>query len=128
VEGFGAGGLMLGPLRSIRLDYTQGEIDDGVDNNSNGLVDECRVVLVPDVGGAPGQAIGLAGFVREYLEGETQDDADENGNDLMDERGLCFDYDDVTQVLTISVTLERLTSQGTRVTGTAVTSVRLRND
>ena len=128
VEGFGAGGLALGPLRSLRLVYTQGEIDDGADNNGNGLVDECRVVLVPDVAGAPGQAIGLCGFVREYLEGETQDDADQNGNGLSDERGLCFEYDGVTQVLTIRVTLERLTSQGTRVTGTAVTSVRLRND
>lgn len=128
VDGFAAGALTLGPLRSIRLVTTPGEVDDGLDNNSNGLVDECRVVLVPDVVGAPGQAVGLTGFVREYLEGETQDDADQNGNGLSDERGLCFEYDDVGRVLTIRVTIERLTSQGTLVTGTAETSVYLRND
>jgi hypothetical protein len=125
--GYAGGAMQLGPLRSVRLVYAPGEIDDGFDNNNNSLVDECRVEILPDVAGAPAQAVGLAGFVREYLEGETQDDADENGNGLDDERGLCFTYDPTSQVLTIRVTIERLTSEGRVLTSTAETSVRLRN-
>jgi prepilin-type N-terminal cleavage/methylation domain-containing protein len=127
-EGFAAGALVLGVPRTVGLQYSTGEIDDGVDNNLNGLVDECRIVLMPDVDGAPGQAIGLGGFVREYLEGETQNDGDDNGNGLSDERGLCMAFDADTNTLMIRVTIERLTSQGRRITSTAETSVRLRNE
>ena len=48
--GFAGGALQLDPLHSIRLVYAPGEIDDGLDNNGNGLVDECRIVILPDVG------------------------------------------------------------------------------
>lgn len=126
--GYAGGALQVGPLRSVRLVYAPGEIDDSFDNNNNSLVDECRVEILPDVAGVPGQMVGLAGFVREYQEGETQNDADENGNGLSDERGLCFTYDPASQVLTIRVTIERLTSEGRVLTSSAETSVRLRND
>jgi hypothetical protein len=126
--GYAGGALQVGPLRSIRLVYAPGEIDDGIDNNSNGLRDECRVEILPDVAGAPAQMVGLGGYVREYLQGETQNDADENGNGLSDERGLCFTYDAISQVMTIRVTIERVTSEGRILTNSAETSVRLRND
>jgi hypothetical protein len=128
VTGYAGGALQVGSLRSLRLVYGMGEIDDGLDNNGNGLIDECRIVILPDATGAPAQVVGLGGFVREYLEGESQDDADENGNGLSDERGLCFTYDPAAQVLTIRITIERMTSRGQRLTSTAQTSVRLRND
>lgn len=124
----GAGGVVqLSPERRVRLDYAQGELDDGFDNNGNGLVDECRVLLTLDTGTA--MEIGIGGFVREFLQGETgANDADDNGNGLDDERGLCMTFDDDTNTLMVRLTIERLTSQGRLVTSTAETSVLLRND
>jgi hypothetical protein len=124
----GAGGAaQLGPVRRVRLDYAQGELDDGLDNNGNGLVDECRILLALDTGA--GMEIGIGGFVREFLQGETgANDVDDNGNGLDDERGLCMTFDDDTNTLMVRLTIERLTSQGRLVTSTAETSVLLRND
>ena len=127
VLGAVAGTPLLGPQRRVRLAYAQGELDDGIDNNGNGLIDECRILLTQDTGGGPEIAIG--GFVREFLQGEIGgSDADDNGNGLVDERGLCMTFDDETNTMRIRLTIERLTSQGRLVTSTAETSVLLRND
>jgi Tfp pilus assembly protein PilE len=124
----GAGGVpQLSPQRRVRLDYAQGELDDGLDNNGNGLVDECRILLTLDTGTA--MEVGIGGFVREFLQGETGgNDVDDNGNGLNDERGLCMTFDGDTNTLMVRLTIERLTSQGRLVTSTAETSVLLRND
>lgn len=116
----------LGLPRRIRIVLAAGELDDGIDNNGNGLVDECRLMLTQVVGASP--EVGIGAFVREYLQGESGDDVDENGNGLVDERGLCMTFDGTTNTMVIRVTIERLTSQGRLITSTAETSVRLRND
>ena len=124
----GAGGVaQLSPQRRVRLDYAQGEIDDGADNNGNGLVDECRILLTLDTGTVTEIAIG--GFVREFLEDEDGgNDADDNFNGLDDERGLCMTFDPDTNTVMVRWTIERLTSQGRLVTSTAETSVLIRHD
>ena len=49
-----------------------GEIDDGLDNNGNGLVDEGQVVWITDLG-LPGQrAVVLCNWVSEALDGTSQ--------------------------------------------------------
>lgn len=127
VMGFAGGALQPSPVRRVRLDYAQGELDDGLDNNGNGLVDECRILLTLDTGTATEIAIG--GFVREFLQGEIGgNDADDNANGLEDERGLCMTFDPDTNTVMVRLTIERLTSQGRLVTSTAETAVRLRND
>jgi hypothetical protein len=127
VMGFAGGALLPSAERRIRLDYAQGELDDGLDNNGNGLIDECRVLLSTDTGA--GMEVGIGGFVREFLQGELGgNDADDNGNGLNDERGLCMTFDGDTNTLMVRLTIERLTSQGRLVTSTAETSVLLRND
>jgi hypothetical protein len=126
VLGAAAGNPIFSTVRRVRLAYAQGELDDGIDNNSNGLVDECRILLTQDTGVGPEIAIG--GFVREFLQGEVGgNDADDNGNGLSDERGLCLAWDEETQIMMVRLTIERLTSQGRLVTSTAETSVLLRN-
>jgi hypothetical protein len=124
-EGY-AGAVNWGTTSRIALVYD--ELNDGVDNNSNGLVDECRVVLVRDQGGPNQQTIQWGGFVREYLEGETPDLADENGNGLVDERGLSFDLDPVSDTLTIRLTIECFDLDLQRpLTRTVETAVQMRN-
>lgn len=121
-----AGGVTWGTNSRISLVYD--EANDGVDNNSNGLVDECRIVLTRDQGGPNEQEVRWGGFVREYLEGETPDLADENGNGLVDERGLSFDLDPATNTLTIRLTIEMVDIKLQRtMTRTVETAVQLRN-
>lgn len=126
--GWAAGALTWGPERQIRTVLAAGEVDDGVDNNRNGLVDELQLQLRPDVVGAPGQTVGWGSYVREYLEGEVPNVADDNGNGIDDEGGLCMTFDATTNILTIRLTLERFSPNGGLTTRTVQTSVQVRND
>lgn len=123
--GFAGGGMVWSPVNSIRLQPSPSDANNGADNNSNGLVDECQIVLMRDVGGPNQQTIPLAGFVREYLEGETPDGADQNGNGLVDERGLSFSIADET--LTIRLTLEALDPERRVITRSVETAIHVRN-
>lgn len=124
-EGFAGGGMVQSTLNSVRLRPNPADPNDGIDNNSNGLVDECEVVLMRNVGAADQQTIPLAGFVREYLQGETPNGADENGNGLVDERGLCFSINNDT--LTIRLTLEALDTERRVITRSVETAIHIRN-
>ena len=126
-EGFAGGNIVWSTNRSIQFQYAQGELDDGIDNNGNGLVDEGVVVLIRDVGGANQQTVTLTRWVAELLEGELPNGADDNGNGLRDEEGLSFEYDAVEQRLTVRLTLQRPDVEGRIATSTVQTSVRVRN-
>lgn len=91
----------------ISFEYASGELDDGKDNNGDGLIDEGRVVMTTSQGTAEERRTVLYGSVREFLEGETPNGKDDNGNGngLVDERGLCFVLDG--ELLRIFLTLER---------------------
>lgn len=125
-QGWAGGAMVLGPTRRIQLVLEQGELDNGIDDNGNGLIDERRVQLVPDTA-TPGVAIELGGFVRARAAGELPNGVDDNGNGLVDEPGLWF-LNDGTGTLTISLTLERLDPWGRLLTRTLQTAVRIRND
>lgn len=127
IEGFAGGVPTFGPTRRIELRHESGDPDDGIDNDSDGLVDECRVVLVPDADTAPLVAIELGTGVREHLEGESGMPGDQNGNGLVNERGLCLTYDAATSTLTLRLTIERRGGDGRRATRTVQTSVYVRN-
>ena len=66
--------------------------------------------------------------VREYLEGEVPNGADDNGNGIVDENGLCMTWDANSNLLTIMLTLERVSPNGGLTTRTVQTSVQVRND
>lgn len=125
-RGWAGGAMLVGPLREIQLALEPGELDNGLDDNGNGLIDERQVLLVPDMA-TPAETISLGGYVRERAEGETQNGADDNGNGLTDELGLFFTHDG-SGTLTISLTLERPDAWGRLVTRTLRTAVRMRND
>lgn len=112
------------PVR-IELRYENGELDDGIDNDNDGLIDEGMVVLVRDAGGPDEQAVVLCRGVREYLEGETPNGLDDNGNGLIDERGLCFDLRG--ERLSVRLTLETHDRFGTVITRSIESAIWLRN-
>jgi hypothetical protein len=125
-QGWAAGAIVVGPTRRIALVLENGELDNGIDDNSNGAVDERRVVLIPDTAN-PGETVGLGGWVRELAEGELPNGLDDNGDGLTDEAGLAFRHDG-NGTLTISLTLERPDPWGRLVARTLRTAVRMRND
>lgn len=114
-----------GPVQEALFEYEQGEADDGVDNNDNGLVDEGVVVLLRNVGEADEQRVILCHGVSELLEGESSNGVDDNGNDLVDEPGFSIQW--VGGVLCLRLSVEEIDSSGDLVVRTLQTSVRMRN-
>lgn len=126
VSGVAAGAAVLGPTRRLQLALEVGELDNGVDDNGNGLIDERRLVLVPDVG-TPGESVVIGKYVRERAEGELVNGLDDNANGISDEAGLWFLHDG-NGTLTIGVTIERLDTERRLITRSLRTAVRMRND
>jgi type II secretory pathway pseudopilin PulG len=122
-----AGGVVLGPLQQLRWERSVGELDDGLDNDGDGLVDEGRVVLSTDIAGL-GPDVVLVEGVSERLEGEFADAVDNNGNGLIDERGLVMTFDAGTSTVTVRLTVARVAANGRIVERTATTTVRIRNE
>ena len=114
-----------GPLSQLSFEYAEAEVDDGVDNNGNGLVDEGVVVLTVNVGDAEEASAVLCRNVSELLEGEVLNLADDNGNGTFDERG--FSIQQTGQLLEIRLTLLALDGDGRPLSRTISTSMRLRN-
>jgi len=113
--------------RIVRLElrYEDGELNDGLDNNGNGLVDEGQVVMLRNWAAADEITAVLAHGVREYAEGETLNGLDDNGNGLVDERGLSFERSDET--VSVRLTLEGVDPDARVLVRSAETSVLLRN-
>jgi len=120
-----AGGVQWGPNTLLALEYDPGELDDDVDNDGDGLVDEGWLVRTLAPGTEDERRVVLCKNVSEYLDGETFNVLDDNGNGLEDERG--FSVDVRGDVLTVRLTLESLSPDGRILRRTATSSVRVRN-
>lgn len=99
------GEIVNSSLRRLSFEYAEGELDDGLDNNSNGLIDEGRVVLTEDPGGAQERRLVLTRWVAE-------------GGFLVERVG---------ETLFVGLTLERRDAQGRALRRSARTSTQLRN-
>jgi len=124
-EGFEDGAVVWGAARRIELRSDVSDEDDGVDNNSNGIVDEGMVVWVDSPGMLNERSVVWCRGVRELLEGEGPNGEDDNLNGLVDEGGLAFQLDG--ESMTIRLTLERPDHKGRMLTRTVETTVRMRN-
>ena len=116
---------VLGPSQLIEFRYDNGELDDGIDNDGDGLIDEGRVVLDRDVDDDDEPVIVLCRNVRELLEGEEADGDDTNGNGVIDESGFNVFRDG--DVLTLRLTVEEPSDDVGTIARTLTTAVRLRN-
>ena len=123
--GMQAGQVVTTPVRELRFEYETGELDDGLDNNGNGLVDEGRIVLIEDIDGAEPRRRVLTRWVRELEEGEEPNGLDDDGDGQVDEAGFALERQGKS--LTLRLTLEKPAHQGGLVARTAQTSIRLRN-
>ncbi len=119
-----AGAAQWGRVR-ISWVRSPAELDNGIDDDGNGLIDEGDVVRVSDPGGPDEQSVVLVRGVSELFPGEQSNLADDNDNGLVDEAGLCFTVDGRTVGLRLSV--ERLGPDGRLLARSFETRVVLRN-
>jgi len=124
-DGVTAGAVDWSAPKRLAFQYETGEVDDGLDNNGNGLIDEGVLVLTLDDGGPAELAVVLCHGLRELGEGEIFNGLDDNGNGLVDEGG--FSVRREGSVLTVRVTVEKRGPDGELLTSTTETGVRLRN-
>ena len=125
VSGLDGTDAVWGPAQIIAFEYEEGEIDNDLDDNGNGLVDEGVVVLTREVGTPDETRVVLCHGVSELLEGETSNGLDDNDNLLRDEEGLSFQR--IGEVMTIYLTVELIDSNDVLIRRTLETSVRMRN-
>jgi prepilin-type N-terminal cleavage/methylation domain-containing protein len=124
--GFAGGVQQLSTPTSIRLVSDPNDPNDGIDNDTDGLIDERQIVLVRNVGMADEVTTVLVSHVAEFAAGETANMADDNGNGLIDEAGFSI-VADGTATLRLRLTLECRDPKNILVTRTVETSVHLRN-
>jgi prepilin-type N-terminal cleavage/methylation domain-containing protein len=109
----------------LELQLEPGEVDNGIDDDSNGLVDERRLVLTRNFGTPNAQSVVLCTGIPRYLEGETPNLLDDNGNGLLDEPG--FNIFRVGDLLTVRLTVQVPLGGGRTDMTTVQTSIVLRN-
>ena len=113
-------------VEKLILESDPSDPDDGVDNDGDGLVDECRVVWIDDFDQPTERRKTLCHDVAESLDGEVPGNlVDDNDNDLNDERGFCIDLDG--SIATVRLTLEGRDANGLLIRSTVQRSVTLRN-
>jgi hypothetical protein len=118
-----------GPRILYRVEPAPMELNNGVDDNSNGLIDEGVLVRIEDFGGPDERRVVLARGVSELLEGEDANGLDDNGNGLDDEGGLAITIrtSGTRDALTLRLTLQGVDASGAILERTLETTVALRN-
>lgn len=111
----------------IFLERSATDPDDGIDNDGNGLADDCRVVWVRAPGTAGELRTVVCDMVPDVLEGEIDANLlDDNGNGLVDERGLALDFVDAG--VRVRLTMVGRDQAGREVTRTVQRVVWFRNE
>lgn len=122
--GFVDGAVAWGPEVAFVRELEPGELDDGIDNDGDGSVDEGVVVRIDEPGDRERRTV-LARGVAELLQGEELNGIDDNGNGLIDEPGLCFHI--LGDALVVRLSLEAPGPDNDRIVRSLETRVLLRN-
>ena len=124
-QGWDGTAVVWGPEVRLSWELAPAEVDNGADDNGNGLIDEGRIVRIQNPGLPNESRLVLVNGVSELLEGETFNGLDDNGNGLVDERGFCFELTGDT--LTVRLSVERRDSNERLTVRTLENSVTMRN-
>ena len=118
--------VIWGPVERLLFERDDNELDDGLDNDGDGLVDEGRVVWIREPGTPDERRILLATGVPETGMDETAGNGlDDDGNGLVDEGGLAFEV--VGGRMRVALTLVWLDEEGVLQEIAAERSVMMRN-
>ena len=125
VEGHDGLNPLAGELESLTLELAEGELDDGIDNNGDGLIDERVLLLRTATGTGAEKRVILCHQVREYFEGESPDGEDDNGNQLIDEPGFHIVRDG--SLLTLRLSISGRDEQGRVIVRSGEVVVAMKN-
>jgi prepilin-type N-terminal cleavage/methylation domain-containing protein len=120
-----AGVVTWSTQTTIGLVMDNNELDNGLDDDDDGRIDERRLVITRDVGTLNAKATTICHDVGEYLEGETANLLDDNGNAIRDEKGFCARR--IGDLLYIYLTLESRADDGNIVRYTSSTAIVIHN-
>jgi prepilin-type N-terminal cleavage/methylation domain-containing protein len=120
-----AGVITWSSPTSLTLQMDTDELDNGLDDDGNGLVDERALVITYGVGTAFERRVVLAHGIANWLEGEVPNMADDNGNGVIDEHG--FSLRRIGDLLYIRLTLEAPAEGGTATAYTITTALVIHN-
>jgi prepilin-type N-terminal cleavage/methylation domain-containing protein len=109
----------------LELRIDPGELDNGIDDNGNGLIDEQQLILTRDFGLPTAQQIVLCSNIPKLAPGELVNGVDDNGNGVIDEAG--FNVQRIADLLTIRLTVQQPYSGNRVATISMETSVTLHN-
>jgi len=116
--------VQWGPLTRLAFEYAEGELDDGADNNGDGLVDEGVLVFTRDMGGAEEKRVVICHDLAEYLAGEVFNGFDDNGNEMDDEQGFVIELRDGALIARLTI---QAIEDGRVIEETVETTITLRN-
>jgi prepilin-type N-terminal cleavage/methylation domain-containing protein len=123
--GVAGGAVTWGEPMRITFELEAGELDDGLDNDSDGLTDESRVVLIRNFGAANQLRVVICHGAARLAEGELDNGVDDNGNGMVDESG--FNLQRTGNLMAVRLSLQETVEGGQVVTRSVETSFRLRN-
>lgn len=123
VDDFGA--LTWSDQSRLELAMDTNEIENGLDDDGDRLIDERRLVLTRGVDTAAPQSVTLAHGVAEWFPGELGNAVDDNGNGIVDEHG--FSVRRLGDLLFVRLSIEVPHSDGQIARWTIETATRLRN-
>jgi len=101
------------------------EVDNGIDDDGDGLVDERRLMYTRDIGAANERTVVLCSGIPELAPGELTNGLDDNGNGAVDEAG--FNVLRTGDLLTVRITIQQPVAGDQIETVSAETSVVLHN-
>jgi prepilin-type N-terminal cleavage/methylation domain-containing protein len=111
----------------LQLQLEPRELDNGVDDDSDGLVDERQLVYTRDFGAASATMVVLCTGIPELAPGEIANNiVDDNGNGVADEAG--FNVQRIGDLLTIRITVQQPFAGNQIATVSLETSIVLHNN
>lgn len=124
-QGVTAGAVAWSSSRRLELLMAPNELDNGLDDDGDGMIDERALLLTYDVGTGGERRTTLCDSIPELAPGETVNALDDNGNGVADERG--FNLHRTGDVLEVRVTVQGQGPEGSVVSASVETSIRVRN-
>jgi prepilin-type N-terminal cleavage/methylation domain-containing protein len=120
-----AGVVIWQPSTMLALLMDEGEADNGVDDDGDGLVDERRLSITRNMGTPQQKTTVLCHGVCAWMDGEIPNGLDDNGNGVVDERG--FSLKRTGDLLNVRLALEATADAGERVIFTSTTALVIHN-
>jgi hypothetical protein len=125
-RGFAGGAIEWGPIERLDFEPDASDAPNGLDDDSDGLVDEGRLVWIENPGMAGGRRTALCSQVSASLEGELAGNGlDDNENGLIDESGFCLEF--TGDRVLVHLTLERCDPDGRLIRQSSIRTITPRN-